>query len=74
MENEEKRTAVYRKKPSPDWLEKDQRESVISVQTFRVGRKIPFKVYHLHLLKTLIYCHYTGYPEIPLVHKNAKLT
>ena len=33
MESAEKWAAIYRKKPSRDWLEKDQWESVISVQS-----------------------------------------
>ena len=33
MESVEKWAAIYRKKPSRDWLEKDQWESVISVQS-----------------------------------------
>ena len=33
MESAEKWAAIYRKKPSHDWLEKDQWESVISVQS-----------------------------------------
>ena len=32
MESAEKEVAIYRKKPTRDWLEKDQWESIISAQ------------------------------------------
>ena len=50
MESVGKRAAIYRKKPSHDWLKKDQSESGISAQSLsctrilRAGLKVLIKV------------------------------